>query len=95
MPEHEAMSLPNNRSKLVSPVSQQTESGKTENPLPVTADQIDFAQTYTGLDKKISEEFISIAMDPDKKSKASSSNESDISSALRKSPERLFPISKF
>ncbi|XP_078033704.1 uncharacterized protein LOC144468253 [Augochlora pura] len=41
-------------------------------------DQVDLAQTYTGLDKKISEEFISIAMDPERKSKASSSHGSDI-----------------
>lgn len=41
-------------------------------------DQVDLAQTYTGLDKKISEEFISIAMDPERKSKASSSHGSEI-----------------
>lgn len=41
-------------------------------------DQIDLAQTYTGLDKRISEEFISIAMDPDRKSKASSNHGSEI-----------------
>ncbi|KAG7189442.1 hypothetical protein KM043_017143 [Ampulex compressa] len=44
-------------------------------------DQVDLAQTYTGLDKKISEEFISIAMDPDRKSKASSSHGSEIGTA--------------
>lgn len=41
-------------------------------------DQIDLSLTYTGLDKKISEEFISIAMDPDRKSKTSSNNGSEI-----------------
>ncbi|XP_066592608.1 uncharacterized protein [Prorops nasuta] len=41
-------------------------------------DQIDLTQTYTGLDKRISEEFISIAMDPDRKSKASSNHGSDL-----------------
>ncbi|XP_015609952.1 uncharacterized protein LOC107274903 [Cephus cinctus] len=41
-------------------------------------DQVDLAHTYTGLDKRISEEFISIAMDPERKSKASSSLGSDI-----------------
>lgn len=40
-------------------------------------DQVDLAQTYTGLDKKISEEFISIAMDPDRKSRASSHHGSE------------------
>lgn len=44
-------------------------------------DQVDLAQTYTGLDKKISEEFISIAMDPERKSKASSSHGSEIGTA--------------
>jgi len=39
---------------------------------------VDLAQTYTGLDKRISEEFISIAMDPDRKSKASSHHGSEI-----------------
>lgn len=41
-------------------------------------DQVDLAQTYTGLDKKISEEFISIAMDPDRKSKTSSHHGSEV-----------------
>lgn len=36
------------------------------------------SRTYTGLDKRISEEFISIAMDPERKSKASSHHGSDI-----------------
>lgn len=44
-------------------------------------DQIDLAQTYTGLDKRISEEFISIAMDPDRKSKASSNHGSEVGAA--------------
>ncbi|KMQ97101.1 cytosolic endo-beta-n-acetylglucosaminidase [Lasius niger] len=44
-------------------------------------DQVDLAQTYTGLDKRISEEFISIAMDPDRKSKASSHYGSEIGTA--------------
>lgn len=44
-------------------------------------DQVDLAQTYTGLDKKISEEFISIAMDPDRKSKASSHHGSEVGTA--------------
>lgn len=44
-------------------------------------DQVDLAQTYTGLDKRISEEFISIAMDPERKSKASSSHGSEIGTA--------------
>ncbi|EFN68757.1 hypothetical protein EAG_04127 [Camponotus floridanus] len=44
----------------------------------VGEDQVDLAQTYTGLDKRISEEFISIAMDPDRKSKASSHYGSEI-----------------
>ena len=48
-------------------------------------DQIDLAQTYTGLDKRISEEFISIAMDPDRKSKASSHYGSEIGTAPPKS----------
>lgn len=48
-------------------------------------DQVDLAQTYTGLDKKMSEEFISIAMDPDRKSKASSSLSSDLGSCPKSS----------
>ncbi|OXU26646.1 hypothetical protein TSAR_007885 [Trichomalopsis sarcophagae] len=40
--------------------------------------QQDLARTYTGLDKRISEEFISIAMDPERKSKASSHHGSEI-----------------
>ncbi|XP_034193183.1 uncharacterized protein LOC117610198 isoform X2 [Osmia lignaria lignaria] len=55
--------------------------GKAEHPKRMSSigeDQVDLAQTYTGLDKKISEEFISIAMDPERKSKASSSHDSDI-----------------
>lgn len=44
----------------------------------ISEDQVDLAQTYTGLDKKISEEFISIAMDPDRKSKASSHHGSEV-----------------
>ncbi|XP_076646138.1 uncharacterized protein LOC143355302 isoform X3 [Halictus rubicundus] len=55
--------------------------GKLESPKRMSSigeDQVDLAQTYTGLDKKISEEFISIAMDPERKSKASSSHGSDI-----------------
>ncbi|KOC65158.1 hypothetical protein WH47_02023 [Habropoda laboriosa] len=58
----------------------QTE-GKTESSKRMSSigeDQVDLAQTYTGLDKKISEEFISIAMDPERKSKASSSHGSEI-----------------
>ncbi|XP_017763419.1 PREDICTED: uncharacterized protein LOC108553138 isoform X2 [Eufriesea mexicana] len=54
---------------------------KTESPKRMSSigeDQVDLAQTYTGLDKKISEEFISIAMDPERKSKASSSHGSEI-----------------
>ena len=47
-------------------------------------DQVDLSQTYTGLDKRISEEFISIAMDPDRKSKASSNHGSDIGSGAPK-----------
>ncbi|KAM0727218.1 hypothetical protein ACS0PU_007379 [Formica fusca] len=43
--------------------------------------QMDLAQTYTGLDKRISEEFISIAMDPDRKSKTSSHYGSEIGTA--------------
>ncbi|XP_071878464.1 uncharacterized protein isoform X2 [Bombus fervidus] len=57
---------------------------KTESPKRMTSigeDQVDLAQTYTGLDKKISEEFISIAMDPERKSKASSSHGSEIGTA--------------
>ncbi|XP_076169960.1 uncharacterized protein LOC143148010 [Ptiloglossa arizonensis] len=55
--------------------------GKTEPTKRMSSigeDQVDLAQTYTGLDKKISEEFISIAMDPERKSKASSSHGSEI-----------------
>ncbi|XP_076378775.1 uncharacterized protein LOC143259603 isoform X2 [Megalopta genalis] len=53
--------------------------GKVESPKRMSSiGEIDLAQTYTGLDKKISEEFISIAMDPERKSKASSSHGSDI-----------------
>lgn len=40
---------------------------KSESSKKMTSigeDQVDLAQTYTGLDKRISEEFISIAMDP-------------------------------
>ncbi|KAI4487862.1 hypothetical protein M0802_011750 [Mischocyttarus mexicanus] len=44
----------------------------------ISEDQVDLAQTYTGLDKRISEEFISIAMDPDRKSKASSHHGSEV-----------------
>ncbi|XP_032677004.1 uncharacterized protein LOC116846804 isoform X5 [Odontomachus brunneus] len=54
---------------------------KSESPKRMSSigeDQIDLAQTYTGLDKRISEEFISIAMDPDRKSKASSNHGSEI-----------------
>ncbi|XP_012217339.1 uncharacterized protein ENGase isoform X2 [Linepithema humile] len=47
----------------------------------IDKDQVDLAQTYTGLDKRISEEFISIAMDPDRKSKASSHYGSEIGTA--------------
>jgi hypothetical protein len=43
----------------------------------------DLARTYTGLDKRISEEFISIAMDPERKSKASSHHESEISASRK------------
>ncbi|XP_043261517.1 uncharacterized protein LOC122402631 [Colletes gigas] len=55
--------------------------GKTDSAKRMSSigeDQVDLAQTYTGLDKKISEEFISIAMDPERKSKASSNHGSDI-----------------
>ncbi|XP_076635855.1 uncharacterized protein LOC143348954 isoform X5 [Colletes latitarsis] len=55
--------------------------GKTESAKRMSSigeDQVDLAQTYTGLDKKISEEFISIAMDPERKSKASSNHGSEI-----------------
>ncbi|XP_011301383.1 uncharacterized protein [Fopius arisanus] len=41
----------------------------------------DLSCTYTGLDKKISEEFISICMDPERKSKASSHHGSEIGAA--------------
>ncbi|XP_024874376.1 uncharacterized protein LOC112456206 [Temnothorax curvispinosus] len=54
---------------------------KNESPRmmsPTCEDQVDLAQTYTGLDKRISEEFISIAMDPDRKSKVSSHHGSEI-----------------
>ncbi|XP_014470085.1 PREDICTED: uncharacterized protein LOC106742021 isoform X4 [Dinoponera quadriceps] len=54
---------------------------KSESPKRMSSigeDQVDLAQTYTGLDKRISEEFISIAMDPDRKSKASSNHGSEI-----------------
>ncbi|KAL0122539.1 hypothetical protein PUN28_007325 [Cardiocondyla obscurior] len=53
---------------------------KNESPKmsPTNEDQVDLAQTYTGLDKRISEEFISIAMDPDRKSKVSSHHGSEI-----------------
>lgn len=57
---------------------------KSESPKRMSSigeDQVDLAQTYTGLDKKISEEFISIAMDPERKSKASSSHGSEIGTA--------------
>ncbi|KOX68877.1 hypothetical protein WN51_06275 [Melipona quadrifasciata] len=57
---------------------------KTESPKRMSSigeDQVDLAQTYTGLDKKISEEFISIAMDPERKSKTSSSHGSEIGTA--------------
>lgn len=57
---------------------------KSESPKRMSSigeDQIDLAQTYTGLDKRISEEFISIAMDPDRKSKASSNHGSEIGTA--------------
>ncbi|CAL7935877.1 unnamed protein product [Xylocopa violacea] len=57
---------------------------KTESPKRMSSigeDQVDLAQTYTGLDKKISEEFISIAMDPERKSKAPSSHSSEIGTA--------------
>ena len=47
----------------------------------INEDQVDLAQTYTGLDKRISEEFISIAMDPDRKSKVSSCHGSEIGTA--------------
>ncbi|XP_043678637.1 uncharacterized protein LOC122634110 [Vespula pensylvanica] len=54
--------------------------GKSESKRisSISEDQVDLAQTYTGLDKKISEEFISIAMDPDRKSKASSHHGSEV-----------------
>ncbi|KYM98367.1 PREDICTED: uncharacterized protein LOC108777626 [Cyphomyrmex costatus] len=51
---------------------------KNESSKMISEDQIDLAQTYTGLDKRISEEFISIAMDPDRKSKVSSCYDSEI-----------------
>ncbi|XP_036149553.1 uncharacterized protein LOC118644060 [Monomorium pharaonis] len=54
------------------------ESPKMSSP---NDDQVDLAQTYTGLDKRISEEFISIAMDPDRKSKVSSCHGSEIGTA--------------
>lgn len=58
---------------------QQQSDGKNESKVmtSIGEDQVDLAQTYTGLDKKISEEFISIAMDPDRKSKASSHHGSE------------------
>ncbi|XP_012284248.1 uncharacterized protein LOC105701771 [Orussus abietinus] len=59
--------------------------GKQESPKRMSSigeDQVDLAQTYTGLDKKISEEFISIAMDPERKSKASSHHGSEVGSAV-------------
>ncbi|XP_011498489.1 PREDICTED: probable basic-leucine zipper transcription factor R [Ceratosolen solmsi marchali] len=43
----------------------------------------DLAHTYTGLDKRISEEFISIAMDPERKSKALSNHGSEVSAARK------------
>lgn len=92
MPEHGAMSLPIQRSKAISPVPV-TEAKKSEAVI-TSVDQVDLAHTYTGLDKKMSEEFISIAMDPERKSKASSRTASEISSALTKSPE-ISPESKF
>ncbi|EGI66544.1 PREDICTED: uncharacterized protein LOC105145017 [Acromyrmex echinatior] len=54
---------------------------KNESPKMTNEDQVDLAQTYTGLDKRISEEFISIAMDPDRKSKVSSCHGSEIGTA--------------
>jgi len=54
---------------------------KNESPKMIGDDQVDLAQTYTGLDKRISEEFISIAMDPDRKSKVSSCHDSEIGTA--------------
>lgn len=56
---------------------------KNESPKMISEDQVDLAQTYTGLDKRISEEFISIAMDPDKKSKISSCPGSEIGGAAK------------
>ncbi|XP_011156218.1 uncharacterized protein LOC105193463 isoform X3 [Solenopsis invicta] len=55
-------------------IEMKNESPKMSSP----EDQVDLAQTYTGLDKRISEEFISIAMDPDRKSKLSSYHGSEI-----------------
>ncbi|KAF7995358.1 hypothetical protein HCN44_006465 [Aphidius gifuensis] len=44
----------------------------------------DFSLTYTGLDKKMSEEFISICMDPERKSRTSSNYGSEIDSSNAK-----------
>lgn len=56
----------------------EAKSESSKRTSPISEDQVDLAQTYTGLDKRISEEFISIAMDPDRKSKASSHHGSEI-----------------
>ncbi|XP_023316440.1 uncharacterized protein LOC106653115 [Trichogramma pretiosum] len=60
--------------------SSKSTSPSKESPPP----QLDMTDTYTGLDKRISEEFISIAMDPERKSnRASSHHGSDIEAARK------------
>lgn len=62
----------------------ENKSESSKRMTSIGEDQVDFSQTYTGLDKRISEEFISIAMDPDRKSKASSHHGSEIGSGAAK-----------
>ena len=64
--------------------SPETRTNGTKPMSPIGEDQIDLSRTYTGLDKRISEEFISIAMDPERKSKASSHHGSEIAHNTRK-----------
>ncbi|XP_015127699.1 uncharacterized protein LOC107048802 [Diachasma alloeum] len=71
--EHEESSMDQRR----------TRDAKNQSTKPMTSidedeNVGDLARTYTGLDKKISEEFISICMDPERKSKASSHHGSEI-----------------
>ncbi|XP_058810759.1 uncharacterized protein LOC131675697 [Phymastichus coffea] len=63
-----------------SPEDRQSRTSNKQQPM-ASIGEADVARTYTGLDKRMSEEFIAIAMDPERKSKASSHHGSEVNAA--------------